>query len=83
MYCSIRFVTGHRNVAAAKYLEAMRLGNCTDAEKLSADLVLPNGYTCEEMQTEYRGVRNLFVQRLRDRREERSDVVLYYFEHWL
>ncbi|MBI3478015.1 MAG: hypothetical protein HY010_19955 [Acidobacteria bacterium] len=64
--------------AAAAYLDAMRSGNCTDAAKLSTDLVLPNALTCEEMQSEYRDHRSLFVQRLRDRRKEGSDVVLYY-----
>jgi hypothetical protein len=56
----------------------MRRGNCTDAAKLSANLVLPNQFTCEQMQSEYRNDRNLFVQQLRDRKEEGSDVLLYY-----
>ena len=64
--------------AAAAYLDAMRRGNCTDAEKLSTNLVLPNALTCEQMQSEYRDHRSLFVQRLRDRRREGNDVVLYY-----
>jgi hypothetical protein len=64
--------------AAAAYLDAMRRGNCADAEKLSTNLVLPNQFTCEEMQREYRNDRNLFVQRLRDRKENGSDVLLYY-----
>jgi hypothetical protein len=64
--------------AAAAYLDAMRRGNCADAEPLSTNLVLPNALTCEQMQSEYRDHRSLFVQRLRDRRWEGSNVVLYY-----
>jgi hypothetical protein len=64
--------------AAYQYLDAMRSGNCTDAAKLSANLVLPNQFTCEQMQREYRNHRNLFVQTLRDRKENGSDVLLYY-----
>lgn len=64
--------------AAAAYLEAMRRGSCPDAEKLTASLVLPNQFTCEQMQSEYRNVRSLFVQRLRDRRKDGDVVVLYY-----
>jgi len=64
--------------AAAGFLEAMRRGNCADAEKLSTNLVLPNHFTCEQMQSEYSHERDLFVQRLRDRRENLGDVVLYY-----
>ena len=63
---------------AYEYLDAMRSGNCTDAAKLSANLVLPNQFTCEQMQSEYRNHRNLFVQRLRDRNGNGSDVLLYY-----
>ena len=63
---------------AAAYLEAMRRGSCTDADKLTANLVLPNRFTCEQMQAEYHDVRNLFVQRLRDRRKDGGVVVLYY-----
>ena len=63
---------------AAAYLEAMRRGSCTDAEKLTANVVLPNQFTCAQMQSEYRNVRNLFVQRLRDRRKDGGVVVLYY-----
>lgn len=63
---------------AAAYLEAMRRGSCTDAEKLTANIVLPNQFTCEQMQSEHRNVRNLFVQRLRDRRKDGDLVVLYY-----
>ena len=64
--------------AAAAYLDAMRRGSCADAEKLSTNLSLPNALTCEQMQDEYRDHRSLFVQRLRDRRKDRSDIVLYY-----
>ena len=32
----------------------------------------------EQLQNEYRDERNLFVQRLRDRKENGGDVVLYY-----
>ena len=64
--------------AAAAFLDAMRRGNCTDAEKLSTNLVLPNALTCEQIQSEYRDHRSLFVQRLRDRNESRGDVLLYY-----
>lgn len=64
--------------AAAAYLGAMRRGNCKDAEKLTTNIVLPNRFTCEQMQSEYRNVRNLFVQRLRDRRQDGNVVVLYY-----
>jgi hypothetical protein len=64
--------------AAAAYLEAMRRGNSSDAGKLSANPYLPNKWTCEEMQSEYGRERSLFVQRLRDRRENQGDVVLYY-----
>jgi hypothetical protein len=63
---------------AAAYLEAMRRGSCTDAEKLTAHVVLPNQFTCEQMQAEYINVRNRFVQRLRDRRKDGGVVVLYY-----
>lgn len=63
---------------AAAYLEAMRRGNCRDAEKLAANVVLPDRFTCEQMQSEYSNVRNLFVQRLRDRRRDGGIVVLYY-----
>jgi len=61
--------------AAAAYLGAMRRGNCADAERLSTNLVLPNEFNCEEMQSEYRDHRDLFVQRLRDRKEDRGDVL--------
>jgi hypothetical protein len=64
--------------AAAPYLEAMRRGSCKDAEKFTANVVLPNRFTCEQMQSGYRKVRNLFVQRLRDRRKDGNVVVLYY-----
>lgn len=64
--------------AAAAYLEAMRRGNCSDAGKLSVNPYLPSKWTCEEMQSEYGGERELFVQRLRDRKENQGDVVLYY-----
>ena len=46
---------------ADAYLEAMRRGSCTDAEKLTINIVLPNRLTCEQIQAEYRKVRNLFV----------------------
>lgn len=64
--------------AAAAFLDAMRRGNCADAEKLSTNLVLPNALTCEQIQSEYRDHRSLFVQRLRDRNGSRGDVLLYY-----
>jgi hypothetical protein len=64
--------------AAAAYLESMRRGNCADAERLSTNPELPNELTCEQLQDEYRDERNLFVQRLRDRKENTGDVVLYY-----
>jgi hypothetical protein len=64
--------------AATAYLEAMRQGNCADAEKLSTNPELPNELTCEQFQKEYRDERDLFVQRLRDRQKKRGDVVLYY-----
>ena len=64
--------------AAAAYLEAMQRGNCVDAERLSTNPDLPNELTCEQLQNEYRDERNLFVQRLRDRKENGGDVVLYY-----
>jgi hypothetical protein len=64
--------------AASAYLEAMQRGNCEEAGKLSTNVVLPNGYTCEGLQNDYRKVRHLFVQRLRDRRDEGRVVVLYY-----
>jgi hypothetical protein len=34
--------------------------------------------TCEQLLGEYPNHRNLFVQRLRDRKQNRGDVVLYY-----
>ncbi len=64
--------------AAAAYLEAMRRGKCTDAEGLSTNPELPNELSCEQLQNEYPKLRNLFVQRLRDRKESGSDVILYY-----
>ena len=63
---------------ATAYLEAMRRGSCTDAEKLTANIVLPDRFTCEQMQSEYRNVRSLFVQPLRDRRKDGGVIVLYY-----
>ena len=59
----------------------MGRGNCVDAERLSTNPELPNKLTCEQLQDEYRderNLRNLFVQRLRDRKENGGDVVLYY-----
>jgi hypothetical protein len=56
----------------------MRRGSCTDAEKLAANVILPNRLTCEQMLSEYRNVRNLFVQRLRDRRGDNGIIILYY-----
>jgi hypothetical protein len=67
--------------AAHAYLEAMRRGNCAEAEKLSTNPELPNELTCEQLQNEYRDkrdLRDLFVQRLRDRKETQGDVILYY-----
>ena len=64
--------------AAAAYLDAMRRGDCKDAERFTANVVLPNRFTCEQMQGEYRNARNLFVQPLRDRRKDGNVVVLYY-----
>jgi hypothetical protein len=64
--------------AAAEYLEAMRRGDCADAQRRSTNLELPNGLTCEQLQYESRNYRDLFVQPLRDRNESRGDVVLYY-----
>lgn len=63
---------------AAAYLQAMRRGNCADAERLGTNPELPNEMTCEQLQNEYSNERNLFVQRLRDRKESRGDVILYY-----
>lgn len=63
---------------ADAYLEAMRRGSCADAEKLTANLILPNRFTCDQMQSEYHNVRGLFVQRLRDRRKDGGMVALYY-----
>jgi len=56
----------------------MRRGDCKDAERFTANVVLPNSFTCEQMQGEYHNARNLFVQRLRDRRKDGNVVVLYY-----
>ncbi len=64
--------------AATEYLDAMRRGNCADAAKVSTNIVLPNQFTCEQMQVEYPNNRDLFVQRFRDRTENQSDVLLYY-----
>ena len=63
---------------AEAYLEAMRRGDCADAGKLSTNPILPNGYTCEGLQSEYSNVRDRFAQRLRDRRENMGEVILYY-----
>lgn len=64
--------------AADAYLEAMRRGNCAEAARLSTNPNLPNELTCDQLQNEYRNARNLFVQRLRDRKENQGNVVLYY-----
>jgi len=59
----------------------MRRGSCAEAEKLSTNPELPNELTCEQLQNEYRDkrdVRDLFVQRLRDRKDSQGDVILYY-----
>ena len=77
-YCSNPFRDRSPERAAAAYPEAMRRGNCVDAERLSTNPELPNELTCEQLQNEYRDERNLFVQRLRDRKENGGDVVLYY-----
>ena len=63
---------------AEAYLEAMRRGDCADAGKLSTNPILQNGYTCEGLQGEYSNVRDRFAQRLRDRRENMGEVILYY-----
>ena len=63
---------------AFAYLIAMKEGDCTNAQKLGMNVVLPNHLTCEQIQTECRNSRNLFVQRLRDRRESGGEVLLYY-----
>src|SRR5215813_6738269 len=39
--------------AATAYIEAMRRGDCSEASKYSKNIVLPNGMTCEQIQTEY------------------------------
>jgi len=63
---------------SAVYLNAMRRGDCIEATKASINVSLPDNFTCEQMLSEHGGHLDRFVQRLRDRKETQSDVVLYY-----
>jgi hypothetical protein len=64
--------------AAAAYLDAMRLGNCSEASKVAAIPPMPDVKTCERVQQENRRYGSLFVQPLRDRKDLHGDVSLYY-----
>ena len=63
---------------AGAYLEAMRRGDCADAERLSTHPELPNGWTCAQLENEWPNQRDLFVRPLSDRKESGGVVVLYY-----
>ena len=63
---------------AAAYLNAMHQGNCVGAANFGRNVVLPNGFNCQQMQAEYREHLDLFVQPLRDRTDGRDASILYY-----